>query len=475
MMMCRGSQRAIVASGFHVVSGFQVASGFSRKIAILIVIALAAQACDKVPLLAPSSSTIAVTAPTSTLPIGGTTEISAFVAEPSGTPVQNGTTVRFTTNLGTVTPPDAQTRNGLATTTFSATTSGTATITAVSGTIGATPASGDDAPASTNSVTITVGTAAIAAVTVDAIPSTVPPSGGTVQLVATAMRAGGAPMPGVPVSFATTRGTLGASRVITDANGDATTTLTTAETATVTVRAGIGSGTGDTATTAPTATVTVTARTGATVGLACSVGTGTTATNCSNVAVNQLVTFTVTRSATTTPTPTPPANGGNSIGGAGRFRTAQEFSARLDFGDGESIELGNFTSPTTVSHTYSRTGTFTARLVATDVNGDQTTATQIVQVRSGFIVTLELDEPADGSTTIARVRATANVSGIGSATVTQYRFEFGADSNPSTVTTSSNVVTTDYSTAGEKIVTVTVTLSDGRTATDTADRDVELD
>jgi hypothetical protein len=454
-----------------------VASGLSRKIALLIVAGLAAQACDKVPLLAPSSSTISVTTPTSTLPIGGTTEISAFVAEPSGTPVQNGTTVRFTTNLGTLTPPDAQTRNGMATTTFTATTSGTATITAVSGTIGATPPSGDDAPASTNSVTITVGTAAIAAVTVDAIPSTVPPSGGTVELVATAMRAGGAPMPGVPVSFATTRGTLGSTRVITDANGDATTTLTTAETATVTVRAGIGSGTGDTATTAPTATVTVTARTGANVSLACAVGA---TTNCSNVTVGQLVTFTATRTATTTPTPTSLANGGNSIGRADRFRTAQEFSARLDFGDGESIDLGNFTSPTTVSHVYTRVGTFTARLIATDANGDQTTATQIVQVRGGsngggsFTVDLALSEPDDdGSATTARLDATATVSGIGSATVTGYTFSFPGGT-PSSQTSTSNTASATYTSAGDKTVTVFVTLSDGRTATQTATRSVGL-
>ena len=38
----------------------------------------------------------------------------AFVAEAGGTPVQNGTTVRFTTNLGRVDPVEAQTRNGMA-------------------------------------------------------------------------------------------------------------------------------------------------------------------------------------------------------------------------------------------------------------------------------------------------------------------------------------------------------------------------
>jgi hypothetical protein len=293
------------------------------------------------------------------------------------------------------------------------------------------------------------------------------------------MRAGGAPMPGVPVSFSTTRGTLGASRVITNEEGDAITTLTTAETATVTVRAGVGSGTGEGATTAPTATVVVTARTGAVVTLACAVGA---TTNCSNVQVGQLVTFTATRTAPTTPAPTPSANGGQntSSGRTGRFRTAQEFTARLDFGDGESIDLGTFTGTSTVSHIYTRVGTFTARLIATDVNGDQTTATQIVQVREAatsggsFTVTLDLSEPDDDeSTTTAELIATATVGDIGSATVTRYAFSFPGGT-PSTATGTDNEATTNYSTAGTKTVTVTVTLSDGRTATATSSRTVTL-
>jgi hypothetical protein len=230
--------------------------------------------------------------------------------------------------------------------------------------------------------------------------------------------------------------------------------------------------------------VTVTARTGANVSLTCAVGA---TTNCSNVAVGDLVTFTATRTATTTPAPTPPANGGNSIGRADRFRTAQEFSARLDFGDGESLDLGSFTGTSVVSHIYTRVGTFTARLVATDVNGDQTTATQIVQVRGStngggsgsFNVTLTLSEPDDdGDTTMAQLDATATVSAIGTATVVRYVFDFGAGSNPSSDTETTNnttaTSTTDYSSAGDKTVRVTVTLSDGRTATQTATRSVTL-
>jgi len=57
--------------------------------------ALAAVGCDKVPLTAPASSTVTLSTPTRTLPTGGSTELSAQVLEPSGTVVQNGTSVRF--------------------------------------------------------------------------------------------------------------------------------------------------------------------------------------------------------------------------------------------------------------------------------------------------------------------------------------------------------------------------------------------
>ena len=67
-----------------------------------VMLALAGAACDKVPLLAPTSSTVTLTAQSHVLPTGGSTEVSAYVLESSGTPVQNGTTVRFTTTLGRV-------------------------------------------------------------------------------------------------------------------------------------------------------------------------------------------------------------------------------------------------------------------------------------------------------------------------------------------------------------------------------------
>jgi hypothetical protein len=213
--------------------------------AALALITLVGAACDKVPLMAPTNSTVTVSASARTLPTGGSTEVSAFVAESAGTPVQNGTTVRFTTNLGRVDPVEAQTRNGMAITTFFAgDVSGVADIKATSGSIGS--ASGANAT-TTNAIQVVVGAAAVDAVTLRASSGSVPATGGTVELIATVTGTGGSvnttavtggPLSGIPVTFTTSEGTLSSTRVISDTDGQARTQLTTDRTANVTATAG---------------------------------------------------------------------------------------------------------------------------------------------------------------------------------------------------------------------------------------------
>src|SRR5688572_4221317 len=146
--------------------------------------------CDRAQLLAPTQSTIFVSAGTRVLPPNGSTEITAVVTEQAGTPVQNGTTVRFTTNLGRLDPVEAQTRNGVAVTTFfAANSSGLATVRALSG-----GATGGEGETGTNSVDITVGAAAVETVTLRANPGSVGPNGGTVELIATVVSATGQPL-----------------------------------------------------------------------------------------------------------------------------------------------------------------------------------------------------------------------------------------------------------------------------------------
>ena len=121
------------------------------RLQLALLTAVIVTACDSAPLVAPIASTISVFSTATALPPGGTAEISAIVIEEAGTPVHDGTVVRFSATLGTVDPVEAETRDGVALTTFTAgSTAGTAQIAATSG--GA--LTGPDAP---NVIDITIG------------------------------------------------------------------------------------------------------------------------------------------------------------------------------------------------------------------------------------------------------------------------------------------------------------------------------
>ena len=109
-------------------------SRLRRATALVVLIAgsaLLTVACERVPLLAPTGSTITLTASTTALPANGSTDIIAQVIEAGGTPPHSGTAVTFTTNLGSIQPSEAETDvNGRVIVKFVAGNSnGTATIT----------------------------------------------------------------------------------------------------------------------------------------------------------------------------------------------------------------------------------------------------------------------------------------------------------------------------------------------------------
>ncbi|MBI3048347.1 MAG: Ig-like domain-containing protein, partial [Acidobacteria bacterium] len=278
------------------------------------------------------------------LPTGGSTEVTASVVEEAGTPVQNGTTVRFSASLGRVDPVEVQTRNGLAITTFFAmNTSGVARITATSG--GAT-GGGDD----TNVLEITIGAAAVNTITLRASPGSVAPGGGTVELIATVVGENGRALEGIGVTFNTDQGTFSATTALTDPNGQARVTLTTTQKATVSATAG----------TKTSSNVTVDLRSGPIVTITCAPTSGTG--NCSSVqasAANNTasVLFTIEKAS-----------------GSSTLRTVT-----LDFGDGGSEPLGNLGGKATVVHTYNgpsdnTSRTYTATVSAVDINGEATAA-----------------------------------------------------------------------------------------------------
>jgi len=89
--------------------------------------------CDTLPLTAPTDSSLILTASPQD---DGTVRLQAFVVEPGGTPVHNGTQVWFTTTYGTVAPERAETVDGVAIGFLTVdATGGLATIRAISGSV----------------------------------------------------------------------------------------------------------------------------------------------------------------------------------------------------------------------------------------------------------------------------------------------------------------------------------------------------
>ena len=308
---------------------------------VLGLMALMGPACDKMPLTAPSDTTISLFANKLTVGLNGSVDITATVIESAGTPVQNGTVVTFTTTLGSIDPPEARTNAGKATVRFnSGGQSGTAEIRAVSG-----------GNAVTDALKISVGAAAAGRVELLANPTALPASGGTVQLTAIVSDASGNRLGGVPVSFTTDNGILGLTSVMSDANGEARTNLTT--TAKAVVSAAVVGGTSGSV---KSDNLSIPVRIGPTISV--------TVTSASNVP-GAPSTFSVTVAA----------------GGA------VVRSATIDFGDGSSQGVGTSGS-STASHVYDRSGTFIVTATAIDAAGETATASSSVSVQT-VVVTFQ--------------------------------------------------------------------------------------
>jgi hypothetical protein len=352
--------------------------------------------CDKLPLLAPQESTITLSTASTVVQANGVTELRATVLEQGGTPVQNGTTVTFSTTLGTLSPTDARTTNGVATVQFLGNgQSGTASVRAISG------------GAASEPLEISVGAAATSRVTLTASPSSVPSSGGSTTLSALVADQSGNPLSGVPVSFTTTAGTLSAAVVNTDSTGIAKTTLTTNVQANVTATAG--------ATASTPLTVAVAVRPTVSIALA----SGSTPIE------GATATLSITANAGT---------GGSPIQ-----------NVAINYGDGSSDELGSITGTVAVQHVYRDDGSFTPSVTATDTSGNTATASTVIVVQP-FLVTIT----ASQSSTTNTVTLTANTpAGL---SISSYAWTFGDGSSS---TTTSNPVQHTYALDGTYNVRVT--------------------
>lgn len=372
--------------------------------------AILAAACDKMPLLAPQSSTIKLSTASNVVQANGTTEIRATVLEASGTPVQNGTTVTFTTNLGAVAPTDARTVNGVATVQFLGNgQSGKASITAISG------------GAASAALELSVGAAAAGRVTVTATPNQIV-AGGASTISATVTDTNGNPLGGIPVTFSTDNGSLSSSLATTGFNGQAQVSLTTVRDATVTASAGAsGSGT-TTSTTSGTVKVTVASLPDITI------------TPSASPVEGQPVTFTVSVASTAT--------------------TETFQSLLIDFGDGTTSGLLSGVSQN-VTHVYASAGTYTVVATGTSINGNTKRGTTLITVAERGIINVTITKSPDSAVTRNQV-VTFTASSTG-GTVRSYTWNFGDGQTFN----GSNQVSHSYSTTGTKTVTVTVNTTDG--------------
>ena len=320
-------------------------------------------ACDKVPLTAPTESTITLSVDQTTVPINGTITVTAAVIEAGGTAVHDGTQVTFTGGLGTFTPQEAQTVGGLARTVFRATTSGTVNIGAFSGGAKADP-----------EIEVRVGTAAAATMGISATPSSVSQSGGTVTVGAQVFDTSGNALPGVNVTFSADAGQLSATTALSDSSGVARTQLTTFQTAKVTATAG---------TATKEVTVTVTAAPTVTIDAPATAVVG--------------VPIPITIAA--------PAAGS----GARQLQ-----SVVVDFGDGTSQTISSPTGSVGLTHTYRTSGGFTITARSTDVAGNTGIATRGIVVQAAIPTVSVSAAPNSGTapfTSTITVNATAATGG----------------------------------------------------------------
>jgi adhesin/invasin len=376
------------------ISAFRRPASLSAALAVW---SLVTAACEKVPLLAPTGSTIMLTAGASALPVGGATTLTAQVVEQAGTAPHEGTLVVFTTTLGSVAPAQAQTDiNGRVTVQFNAgSASGTATVTAGSGAAKAATAATATTVGS-DTVRIAIGAAAVGGVSITANPSTVPASGGSSTIIATVVDAAGNLLAGVPVTFTTDHGAVSPALVNTNASGSAPSTLVTSATAKVTATAGVPS-TGTTPT-IPSASVTVS------VNVTSSVAAGTPVP--ASPTVGQAVSIPLTYST---------ASGASPIA-----------RVIVDWGDGSVQTFSG--QPGGVSHAYGVAGSFLVRITGVDAFGDTSQTSAAVTVGPKPLPTVALSaspNPATVNATVTFTITSGLPSGVTNDFIQDVRIDFG--------------------------------------------------
>lgn len=376
-------------------------------------------ACERVPLLAPTGTVINLTLASDVAALNSSVDVIAVLIENggssgtgtgtassttgAGTPVQNGTVVSFTTNIGTIEPAEAKTQNGRVNVKLMTNgQSGKATITAYSG-------------GAKSTAQITIGAAAVERVLVTASPANLGSGGGSTTISARVEDVNGNPLAGVPVQFNATKGTLSPQSANTNSSGVAITGLTTTAASDVTATSGAKT----------SAVVKVELATRATVTL-----TGPT----TSFVVSSSALFTVT---------------------AG---TVPLSNVSLNFGDGDVTQIGAMTPAQvqTFQHFFDDDDIFTVRVSGTDPDGVVTSG-QVQVAVTRISATVSVPAPTAPSRSVTgTVTFAANST---NAAIDRYEWTF--DTGLAPVESFGPTQSYTYTTSGPKTVSVRVVPSHG--------------
>jgi len=299
-----------------------------KKILIFLIFLISYISCARVNPTAPDQAILYISANPTSISTGGATSIVTVIGyESTGIPLSNGTIIYFSTDIGSI-DQTATTKDGITRATFSSDErSGVAHIYVTSGNATATP----------SPLEIQIGSSALSSLTIGVSPGVLPPGGGRSKITAAAFDKNGNTLPGIPVVFSATGGSLdsGGKVLYTDQNGEVKDSLTTSTDATVTATSGSIS---------VSATVTVKINSPPTANFVFSP---------TSPKVNDIVYFNASGSSD---------SDGNIVG------------YDWDFGDGSS---GSGVQP---SHAYTYAGTFQVTLVVRDNDGATGTTNQAVTV-----------------------------------------------------------------------------------------------
>jgi PKD repeat protein len=136
----------------------------------------------------------------------------------------------------------------------------------------------------------------------------------------------------------------------------------------------------------------------------------------------------------------------------------------VDYGDGQTDNLGGITATTTISHTYARPGTYRVTATVTDIQGLTNNASLVINVSERSPITVTLNASPNPVTLgglqqgLVQFTANATTSGTGTTGLT-YFWDFG---DGASAITSGGTTNHRYSATGTYVTRLTVRSATGQ-------------